>query len=990
MKLNFLVFFIVFGISTKILAQVGIGTTSPDSSSVLDITSTDKGVLVPRVNLTNVTNATTPVASPATGLLVWNTNATVTGGSGEGFYFFDGSMWISLGNNASFPTKIDDLSDGKSDSDGTQDGSSIFLGIGAGANDDSSDNQNVGVGAYSLFSNTTGYHNVAIGRAALINNTTGFLNTAVGYASMNFQPVNGRYNTALGALTLNLLVNAQYNTAIGYRALYNNNGGNNTAVGNESMFFTDNGGLNTAMGNQSLYSNTSGARNTVLGSRALYSNDTGSDNIAIGHNAGYFETGSNTLYIENSNTTLPLIYGEFDNDLLRINGTLDINNAYQFPTTDGTANQLLQTDGSGTVSWVDVATIANSDHDFYEEGTTTAPNDINDDKYTMGNLAIGKNIADYPLDITTSSFVNRLLNLEASPSGMSSIGVYANLGNYSGSQYGGQFILNGNNATSKEGLLLDFDSYGSSSMHIGVKTEIDNNSFSDNYGAYTVVNTNFGDNYGVKNELTTNTSGSQYGVDNILSTSTGLIKGLYNRLQGGSTVYGVQNEFWLLSSPATINYGTKNNFYSSSASIGRYGTHNTFEGNGANLYNYGTYNSFVDSSPQTIRGNLGIYNNFRNSVVADYQKGMYNIFEWQAAGDLIGLHNEFVISSGNPVGNDEIIGVFNESFGTSGSNNTHFGIKNELSGQGDTYGIYNNIFSNLVAYGSYNFVRGTGVTYGVYSDVISDGDDFSGYFLGPVAVGTTTADTYTLPLSRGANGQIMQTDGAGTVSWVDDPSPSLWTRSGGILNLTNTTDDITFTSDQTSITFAASNGTPQPMLYMFSGGTANSNKMVISHSAAFSNYGLLYNDVDDSFQFLRAGTNVVEIDLFGTNEVLTVNGDIGVNGDIITDTATYPDYVFEYYYEGTSKIKSNYKMMSLDTLEDFVKSEKHLPNVKSFSEVEKEGMTINLGNMTVTNLEKIEEAFLYILELKKENDKLKKQLETQQKEINSIKELLKE
>lgn len=51
---------------------VGIGTTTPDTSAVLDISSTNKGMLIPRVALTSTTDNTT-VSSPATGLMVYNT-----------------------------------------------------------------------------------------------------------------------------------------------------------------------------------------------------------------------------------------------------------------------------------------------------------------------------------------------------------------------------------------------------------------------------------------------------------------------------------------------------------------------------------------------------------------------------------------------------------------------------------------------------------------------------------------------------------------------------------------------------------------------------------------------------------------------------------------------------------------------------------------------------------------------------------------------------
>lgn len=82
-------------ISTFTNAQVGIGTTSPDASSVLDITATDKGLLTPRVSLNDISVAA-PITSPATGLLVYNNNAAVVGGNGEGFYYWNGAQWTQL------------------------------------------------------------------------------------------------------------------------------------------------------------------------------------------------------------------------------------------------------------------------------------------------------------------------------------------------------------------------------------------------------------------------------------------------------------------------------------------------------------------------------------------------------------------------------------------------------------------------------------------------------------------------------------------------------------------------------------------------------------------------------------------------------------------------------------------------------------------------------------------------------------------------------
>ena len=60
--------------------------------------------------------------------------------------------------------------------------------------------------------------------------------------------------------------------------------------------------------------------NTFLG-EGSGTNATGDGNVFLGYRAGYFETGSNLLYIDNSDTDAPLIWGDFENDLLRFNGT---------------------------------------------------------------------------------------------------------------------------------------------------------------------------------------------------------------------------------------------------------------------------------------------------------------------------------------------------------------------------------------------------------------------------------------------------------------------------------------------------------------------------------------------------------------------------------------------------------------------------------------------------------------------------------------------
>jgi hypothetical protein len=96
-------------------------------------------------------------------------------------------------------------------------------------------------------------------------------------------------------------------------------------VGHYAGVSNTSGYHNLIVGNGSGYSNTTGIENTMLGYMAGSSNFTGSNNVFLGYQAGYSETGSNKLYIDSSNTSTPLIYGDFSSNYLRFNGTVGIN-----------------------------------------------------------------------------------------------------------------------------------------------------------------------------------------------------------------------------------------------------------------------------------------------------------------------------------------------------------------------------------------------------------------------------------------------------------------------------------------------------------------------------------------------------------------------------------------------------------------------------------------------------------------------------------------
>jgi len=81
---------IAFVFFSSIHAQVGINTTTPEASAALDITSTSSGLLIPKMTQAQKI----AIASPATGLLVYQTNAT------SGFYYYDGSVWVTFGGGS--------------------------------------------------------------------------------------------------------------------------------------------------------------------------------------------------------------------------------------------------------------------------------------------------------------------------------------------------------------------------------------------------------------------------------------------------------------------------------------------------------------------------------------------------------------------------------------------------------------------------------------------------------------------------------------------------------------------------------------------------------------------------------------------------------------------------------------------------------------------------------------------------------------------------
>lgn len=255
-------------------------------SSILDVSSTAKGVLIPRMDKT----AKGLIATPANGLLVYQ-----TGPDSIGFHYYDlpNTKWVYI-NASGFSTdttawKITGNSNITSSNFlGTTNDTALRFRVRntpSGIVDSASGN--TGLGYSSLLTMASGINNTALGVSALRNDNLGTGNVAIGRNAM-LTNRNGGYNTVVGHTALINNDSSYYTTAIGYNALLNHkNGYWNTAVGMQSLFTDSTGQQNTGLGVQALYLNKTGSFNTAMGTNALFYNKQ-SENTGLGFSAGFY------------------------------------------------------------------------------------------------------------------------------------------------------------------------------------------------------------------------------------------------------------------------------------------------------------------------------------------------------------------------------------------------------------------------------------------------------------------------------------------------------------------------------------------------------------------------------------------------------------------------------------------------------------------------------------------------------------------------------
>ncbi|MEZ4857606.1 MAG: hypothetical protein R2781_02225 [Flavobacteriaceae bacterium] len=762
-------------------SQVGINTTTPDASAMLDITATDKGMLVPR--MTEAQKLL--IGTPATSLLIYQTDGTT-----PGFYYYNGTVWVNL--SAMGVQKIDDLTDGITTTN------SLFLGENVGATETAGFRKNTAIGIGAMQNITTGIENTALGFASLNDITTGGQNTAIGYNALSntstgnnnvaigrnplFTNISASYNVAIGDVTLYTNTTGNYNIAVGYQALYRNTiGARNVAVGADALYDNTEGEHNIALGYNSLRSNTTGDDNTALGYTALFNNTTGTSNTAVGKNALNANTlgGNNTAVGKNAlgANTDGLNNTSMGNFSLSSNTQGDGNSAFGYWSlryNNGLSNTAI---GSNAM---EQNTTGNGN-------TAIGGNSFMENTVGNNNVSVGDFSGRY-VDGNNNVFVGRRAganNFIANPSNNKSNNIMI------GYEAGFNQLVNNR-------LFIE----NSSSSNPLIYGEFDNDIIRINGGlqvgnpattgyAFPIIDGTTGqvmttDGSGQVTFTTLSITDTQNTLDQAYDEG-GLGAGRTITASNGAVLIngtdGFQNTgaFNTGATLALTGSGTKMFFYPRKAAF-RAGYVGGTQWNDVNIGNY----SAAFGNSNTVSGTESVA--FGNSnIVSGPQSAAFGFFN-EVSGD-----------NGVAFGSDSVVsGMYNLSAGTdnstSGENSIALGQGNDVAGDISlAIGAQNTVNSansiaigtNLEAFSAYETVVGINSTnYSPASTVAFNANDR----LFAIGNGTSTAtrsnaltiykdgrmninDAYTMPTTDGTANQVLTTDGSGTASWQNPTTP---------------------------------------------------------------------------------------------------------------------------------------------------------------------------------------------------------------------------
>ena len=372
-------------------AGVGIGTDFPDVESILELRSINRGILIPRMT-TAQRDAISVVNGQDDGLMIYNLTT-------DEFNYWDGTQWVA------FPAA------GADNDWHIASGSTAPTSI----NDDIFTNGNVGIAinnpAYPLdvagdihlndpSGDTELWHTG--GGSLFIKSTSG---VAIGIGGSNFRIKNGTGTGDPNVFTVSPGGNWQSD-------------GDGTISGNDLDFDGTADVIittNSASTDPTMDIRAQGSMDIVVDSDG----DNAQGTLTIKRNSGIGTAAVNTMVaIPEDNSTLVYPFGTGSGETggirfrelaaspgganyvgIRAPNSIGSNFHLTLPANAGTAGEYLETDGTGTLSWV-APSSGGSDADWHIEGGSTPPTAITDDMFHTGNVGIGvSNSITYQLEL---------------------------------------------------------------------------------------------------------------------------------------------------------------------------------------------------------------------------------------------------------------------------------------------------------------------------------------------------------------------------------------------------------------------------------------------------------------------------------------------------------------------------------------------------------------------------------------------------------------
>lgn len=743
--------------SAQAVLKVGSNQHSIQPKAVLEIESTTKGFLPPRMTEAQMNSIT--ATGNVEGMIVWCTDCPST--SGSRLMINNGSGWsVLLGNKLGNTKLLVGNSSGVAEELATSGFGSIIL------NDSPSlINPNLGTPSAGIATNLTGL--------PLTTGVTGVLpiaNGGTGSSSQNFVDITDD-QTVAGAKTFSsdlkvngLTVGKGKGTSL-----------NNTVLGLDAMNSNSSGDSSVAIGKSSLYSNTTGSNNTSIGEASLYSNTTGSSNAAYGANAlrdlnilngtgGNTAVGTNTgrgIITGTNNTIIGAGVQGLDatltNNIILSSGD-GVIKARHNGTDWSLTGKVNATEfvGSLTGTASTVTTNANLTGQVTSVGNTTTI--AASPSLTGTPTAPTPSLTDNSTQIATTAFVKSINNTNSNLSGpITSSGNTTSVASQTGT--GSKFVMdtaptlvtpvlgvatatsvNGTAIPTSKTLVVTTDKLNAmaattSSEFAGV--------ISDETGSGTVVLSVSPALTGIPTSPTAASTDSSTQI-----ATTAFVKAIASStnfvdLTNAQTVAGVKT----FSSNASFNGQTIGKGNST-------GTENLAVGaNAMNGVSGGTRNTAIGFAAMQSYVGTGFDNNtslgYNNMVALTSGTGNTSVGAESMSALLTGTSN-------TSVGNQSLIattGSSNVGIGKGAGNTNTTGSNNTMIGTGAN--VNAGALTNTTAIG-YNATVTASNTIQLGNAAVTD----------VKTSGTFTADAVTYPKAHGSSGQVLSTTGSGTLVWI--------------------------------------------------------------------------------------------------------------------------------------------------------------------------------------------------------------------------------